>query len=176
DEVEAIILSVNHDEKKVSLGIKQLYEDPWTYIPGRYPEETVLEVRVLGASDVGLYVELERGVEGMIPRTELDDPAQDPENVAKPGDVIKAKIVDVDVADRRITLSLKDAATLEVQDETMRYEATKPEIGAKRAGPTGASGATLGDVLKAKLGSIAPPEGEGDEESGEEEASSGEEE
>jgi small subunit ribosomal protein S1 len=169
DEVEAIILSVNHDEKKVSLGIKQLYEDPWTYIPERYPEGTVLEVRVLGASDMGLYVELERGVEGMIPRSELDDPAQDPESVAKAAEIIKAKIVDTDVSDRQITLSLKNSAGLEVQDETMRFEATKPETEKKAVAGT----ATLGDVLKAKLGSLAssapeaPAEGSEPEESSE---------
>jgi small subunit ribosomal protein S1 len=163
DEVEAIILSVNHDEKKVSLGIKQLYEDPWTYIPERYPEATVLEVRVIGASDMGLYVELERGVEGMIPRTELDDPAQDPESVAKPGEIIKAKIVHVDLADRKITLSLKGSASLELQDENMRFEATKPEATGRAATP-GSGGATLGDLLKAKLGNIAPASEEADAE------------
>jgi small subunit ribosomal protein S1 len=170
DEVEAIILSVNHDEKKVSLGIKQLYEDPWTYIPERYPEGTVLEVRVLGASDMGLYVELERGVEGMIPRSELDDPAQDPESVAKPAEIIKAKIVDTDVADRQITLSLKNSAGLEVQDEAMRFEATKPEAEKRAVAGT----ATLGDVLKAKLGSLAPAASETPAESSEPEESSGE--
>jgi small subunit ribosomal protein S1 len=115
-------------------------------------------VRVIGASDVGLYVELERGVEGMIPRTELDDPAQDPESLAKPGEIIKTKIVEVDAADRKITLSLKGSANLEVKDETMRFEAAKPETPGRKPAPAGSAGATLGDVLKAKLGSIAPPE------------------
>ena len=47
DDVEAIILSINHDEKKVSLGIKQLFDDPWLRIPDEYPAGTVLEVRVI---------------------------------------------------------------------------------------------------------------------------------
>ncbi|MCB9636702.1 MAG: 30S ribosomal protein S1, partial [Sandaracinus sp.] len=64
DEVEAIILSINHEEQKVSLGIKQLYEDPWNYIPDRYPEGTVLEVRVIAVNDYEATVELEQGVEG----------------------------------------------------------------------------------------------------------------
>ena len=76
DEVEAIILSINHDEKKVSLGIKQLYEDPWLRLPDNYPVGTMLEVRVKSIADFGVFVEIERGVEGLVHVSEY------PEDVA----------------------------------------------------------------------------------------------
>ena len=72
DEVEAIILSINHDDRKVSLGIKQLYEDPWSFVPERYPEGTVIEVRSTGADEYGVHVELERFEEYWAPRARPD--------------------------------------------------------------------------------------------------------
>ncbi len=90
DEVEAIILSINHDEKKVSLGIKQLYEDPWTRIPGDYPAGTMLEVRVISIADFGVFVELERGVEGLVPLGELSyDRVDDSRKIVTEGQIVK---------------------------------------------------------------------------------------
>jgi len=110
DEVEAIILSINHDEKKVSLGIKQLYEDPWTRIPADYPAGTILEVRVVSIAEFGVFAELERGIEGLVPLSELSyDRIDDPRQIVKEGQIVKAEIVDVNPSDRRITLSLKKA-------------------------------------------------------------------
>ena len=173
DEVEAIILSINHDEKKVSLGIKQLYEDPWSYIPERYPEGTILEVRVIATNEFGAHVELERGVEGDIPRAEMShDMSVEPGDLVKTGDIIKAQIVRLDHDDRRITLSLKDAGNKEL-DEKMRYAAEKGDGGGKKkVGPSGRPGATLGDVLKDRLAGLAVKseeeggEGEGEPEEG----------
>ena len=158
DEVEAIILSVNHDERKVSLGIKQLYEDPWTFIPKRYPEGTILEVRALTADEYGAHVELERGVEGVIPRAEIStDLSTDPSQVVKVGELLKAQIVRLDSDDRTITLSLRGAEG-QTMDESMRFDpnqaAPTPKI-ERKVGPSGDGGATLGDALKDKLGSIA---------------------
>ena len=160
DEVEAIILSVNHEERKVSLGIKQLMEDPWTYIPERYPEGTVLEVRALAVSEYeGVSVELERGVEGTIPRAEIsDDLSVDPAQVVKPGDILKAQVIRIDQDDRRMTLSLKGADNKEL-DEKMKYVAEKQAAsGQRKVGPSGRPSATLGDLLKGKLGDIASAE------------------
>ena len=94
DEVEAIILSINHDDRKVSLGIKQLYEDPWSFIPKRYPEGTVIEVRATGADEYGIHVEIERGVEGLIPRGEISaDLSQEPTDIVKTGGIVKAQVI-----------------------------------------------------------------------------------
>ncbi len=156
DEVEAIILSINHDEKKVSLGIKQLYEDPWTRIPTDYPEGTVLEVRVVSIAEFGVFVELERGVEGLVPLSELSyDRVDDPRSVVKEGQILKAEIIDLNPSDRRITLSLKKAE-LENLD-ALKFDENRgqrAEPGERRVGPSGGGTATLGDVLKGKLGDL----------------------
>jgi small subunit ribosomal protein S1 len=155
DEVEAIILSINHDEKKVSLGIKQLYEDPWIRIPDQYPTGTVLEVRVISIADFGVFVELERGVEGLIHISELShENVDDPSKVVKEGDIIKAEIIAIDPEERRIALSLKSAAQREETVEALKYVAEANKESAKTAGPSGRAGATLGDLFKDKLAGI----------------------
>ena len=154
DEVEAIILSINHDEKKVSLGIKQLYEDPWTRIPAEYPIGTVLEVRVVSVADFGVFVELERGVEGLVPVSELSyDRIDDAHQVVKEGQIVKAEIIDLDPSDRRISLSLK-RAELETAPALKFDENRGRDLAERRVGPSGGGGATLGDILKDKLGGL----------------------
>ncbi|MDQ3032628.1 MAG: 30S ribosomal protein S1 [Myxococcota bacterium] len=155
DEVEAIILSINHDEKKVSLGIKQLYEDPWTRIPQDYPPGTMLEVRVISIADFGVFVELERGVEGLVPMSELSyDRIDDARKVVQESQIVKAEVIDVNPSDRRITLSLKKME-LAVGAPVMKYgeeRSMEPAVQRPVGGSRGAGGATLGDVLKQKLG------------------------
>ncbi|MBN8615477.1 MAG: 30S ribosomal protein S1 [Deltaproteobacteria bacterium] len=159
DEVEAIILSVNHDDKKVSLGIKQLYEDPWTRIPLDYPQGTMLEVRVISITDFGVFVELERGVEGLVPMSELSyDRIDDARKIVQEGQIVKAEILDVNSGDRRITLSLKK---MEIASggEVLKYgEERSIELATQKPQSSGTTssanrpGAKLGDVLKEKLG------------------------
>ncbi|MBX7194733.1 MAG: 30S ribosomal protein S1 [Sandaracinaceae bacterium] len=155
DEVEAIILSVNHDDKKVSLGIKQLYEDPWTRIPLDYPQGTMLEVRVISITDFGVFVELERGVEGLVPMSELSyDRIDDARKIVQEGQIVKAEILDVNPGDRRITLSLKK---MEIASggEVLKYgEERSIEMATQKPQQSSANrpGAKLGDVLKEKLG------------------------
>ncbi|MAC26519.1 MAG: 30S ribosomal protein S1 [Myxococcales bacterium] len=164
DEVEAIILSINHEEQKVSLGIKQLYEDPWNYIPERYPEGTVLEVRVMTVNEFEAVVELEQGVEGTVPRAEIGmDMSVDPADVVKQGEILKAQVIRLDQEDRRVVLSFKSADNKEL-DEKMKFVAER-QAQAKPTGPSGRPSATLGDLFKDKLGSIKVEEGA--EESGE---------
>jgi small subunit ribosomal protein S1 len=158
DEVEAIILSINHEEKKVSLGIKQLYEDPWSYIPEQYPVGTILEVRVMSVTDYGAFVEIERGVEGLVPRSEISHEfVEDPSKLVALGDVRKAEIINIDSQERKITLSLKDVENRELDQEAMKFQKEARETEGRKVGPSGRAGATLGDVLKQKLGSVLPP-------------------
>ncbi|MDD9940811.1 MAG: 30S ribosomal protein S1 [Myxococcales bacterium] len=154
DEVEAIILSVNHAEKKVSLGIKQLYEDPWLRLPENYPVGTVLEVRVKSVAEFGVFVEIERGVEGLVHVSEMPEEwAHDPTATVKEGAIVKAEIISLDPEERRIALSLKSATEREEDVEAMKFmeKARGAEGEARSVGPSGPSGATLGDVLKGKL-------------------------
>jgi small subunit ribosomal protein S1 len=169
DEVEAIILSINHEERKVSLGIKQLYEDPWSFVPERYPEGTVLEVRAIGADDYGIHVELERGVEGVIPRGEISsDLSQEPTEVVSVGHIVKAQIIRLDGEDRTITLSLRAAEGQDAQD-IQRPAAGTPARIPRKVGPTGGSAKTtlgdaLGAALKDKFGAFASAAPQAEEE------------
>ncbi|MEY4581382.1 MAG: hypothetical protein RL701_6085 [Pseudomonadota bacterium] len=154
DEVEAIILSINHAEKKVSLGIKQLFEDPWLRLPENYPVGTILEVRVKSVAEFGIFVEIERGVEGLIHVSELPmEYSAESGNQLKEGDIVKAEIISMDPNERRIALSLRRVNEREEDIEALKFmEKTREEGGTRKAvGPSGSSGATLGDVLKGKL-------------------------
>jgi len=156
DEVEAIILSINHDDKKVSLGIKQLYEDPWLRIPDQYPVGTILEVRVTGVADYGAFAEIERGVDGFIPRSHLGKEfVEDATKLVKEGQIAKAEVISIDAQERKITLSMRDVADKELDSEAMKYQSDQRNKDEKAVGPSGRAGATLGDVLKDKLGTIA---------------------
>ncbi|MFI5305737.1 MAG: 30S ribosomal protein S1 [Polyangiales bacterium] len=155
DEVEAIILSINHAEKKVSLGIKQLYEDPWLRLPDNYPVATVLEVRVKSIAEFGVFVEIERGVEGLVHVSEYPESWNgDAASHVKDGDIVKAEIISMDPEERRIALSFRRAFEREETAEALKFmERARGDKGGGRAvGPSGSAGATLGDVLKQKLG------------------------
>src|SRR5687768_5347843 len=100
DDVEAIILSINHDEKKVSLGVKQLWDDPWPTLLDKYKPGVVVEsAQVLSLAEYGAFVRLAEGIEGLIPTNEM--PAS---LTLQPGDKVKAEIQNVDSMDRRLTL------------------------------------------------------------------------
>jgi small subunit ribosomal protein S1 len=153
DEVEAIILSINHQEKKVSLGIKQLYEDPWLHLPMNYPIGTVLEVRLKSVAEFGTFVEIERGVEGLVHISEYPDEWQGDSSRIKIGEIVKAEIISMDPEERRIALSFKRAFDREESAEALKFMERAREGGTpgKAVGPSGGGGATLGDVLKDKL-------------------------
>jgi small subunit ribosomal protein S1 len=148
DDVEALILSINHDEKKVSLGVKQLWDDPWNDVVEKYRPGTVVEdVTVLSVAEFGAFVRIVEGVEGLIPSNEI--PAGTELNK---GDKVKAEIANLDSLDRRLTLTMRAPGE---SPEAEQVQALKRERSGK--------GATLGDVLKEKLESIkktpsqAPP-------------------
>jgi len=152
-EVESIILSINHAEKKVSLGIKQLYEDPWLRLPDNYPVGTVLEVRTKSIADFGVFVEIERGVEGLVHVSEYPESWHgDAASHVKDGDIVKAEIISMDADERRIALSFKRAFEREETAEALKFMERAREKGGRAVGPSGSAGATLGDVLKQKLG------------------------
>jgi small subunit ribosomal protein S1 len=137
DEVEAIILSINHDDKKVSLGVKQLYDDPWGEILEKYKPGTVVnEVTVLNSADYGVFVRIKEGIEAIVPSNEIPAGVE-----PKPGDKMRAEVSNVDVMDRRLTMSMRDVGATPAAEQ---LEVMKRESSGK--------GATLGDLFKDKLG------------------------
>jgi small subunit ribosomal protein S1 len=154
DDVEAIILSINHDEKKVSLGVKQLWDDPWGIVLESYRPGTVVEgVTVLSTTDFGVFVRISEGIEALIPSNEIP-----PGSELKVGETLKAEIMNVDSMDRRITMSLRNVGG---SDQAEQVQALNRE---KQAGRP----ATLGDLLREKLGeklsSIVPQVTKSDDE------------
>ena len=111
DEVEAVVLNIDTaegDKPKISLGIKQLIGDPWDRIPYEYPVGKVVNAKVLKVLDFGAFVELEKGIEGLVHVSEIaDSRVEDPREVLKPGDDVKAEIISIDQAERKIGLSRK---------------------------------------------------------------------
>src|SRR5205807_684925 len=77
DDVEAIILSINHDEKKVSLGIKQLFDDPWPSIFTEFPPGRQVDAKVISIVDYGIFVRVRDGVEGHVPQNETVEPKEE---------------------------------------------------------------------------------------------------
>jgi ribosomal protein S1 len=115
----------------------------------------MLEVRVISITDFGVFVELERGVEGLVPMSELSyDRIDDARKVVQDGQIVRAEIIDVNPADRRLTLSLKKME-LDANAPVIKFgeERTPEERAAQRpVAPARTGGAKLGDVLKEKLG------------------------
>ncbi len=114
-EVTGIVLSVDKENAKFCIGIKQLEEDPWKRIEERLPVGTVVEATVVRVTDFGAFVELETGIEGLIHISELsEERVEKPEDVIKKGDVTKAMVISVDKEAKKIALSIKSAGNAEV--------------------------------------------------------------
>ncbi len=108
-EVEAIVLNVDQENERFSLGIKQLEEDPWESIPKRYKAGTVVTGVVTNVTDFGVFLEIEEGVEGLIHISELSkEKINRPEEVVKIGDTISAVVLKVNKKERKIGLSIKE--------------------------------------------------------------------
>ena len=144
DEVEAVVLNIEFDgeKPKVSLGIKQLVPDPWDRIPYDYPAGKIVDCKIIKVLDFGAFVEIEKGVEGLIHVSEFsDERVEDPKSFVKPGQSLKAEIISVDGAERKIGLSFRGAARAEEVADAQGFTA---------GGPT----ATLGDVMREKLAGL----------------------
>ncbi|WP_428264528.1 30S ribosomal protein S1 [Haliangium sp.] len=144
EEVEAVLLNIDTadgDKPKISLGIKQLVPDPWDRIPYDYPPGKIVDAKVLKVLDFGAFVEIEKGIEGLVHVSEIsDEHVSDPRAVLSPDQDVKVQILSVDAAERKIGLSIKNANRAAEMAEAQGY--SSPSAGT----------ATLGDVMRAKLG------------------------
>ena len=122
DDVEAVVLGIDVDNERISLGIKQLTEDPWSQVPRRYPVGTRVKGAVTSLTDFGAFVELEEGVEGLIHVSQLSNERVDkPSSLFKLGDVVEAEVTNVDSREKRIGLSIKALRKSEERDEMDAY-------------------------------------------------------
>ena len=140
-EVQAIVLNIDKDNERFSLGIKQLESDPWESIPQRYPISSVVSGPITNVTDFGLFVELEEGIEGLVHVSEISkEKIKSPVGQFKPGDKITAKVINISPKDRKIGLSVKK---VEEQDERSNYD--------EYMNTSKAATSNLGELLKEEL-------------------------
>ena len=109
DEVETVVLSVNPSDRRISLGMKQLLENPWENLSERYPTGAVVEGRVRNLTDFGAFVEIEDGIDGLVHVSNLSwtKRVKHPSEVIKKGEKVKAVVLGVEPQNRRLSLGIK---------------------------------------------------------------------
>ena len=112
-EVEAKVLKFDQDKNRVSLGVKQLGEDPWVGLARRYPKGTRLFGKVTNLTDYGAFVEVETGIEGLVHVSEMDwtNKNVDPRKVVSLGEEVEVAVLEIDEDRRRISLGMKQTRT-----------------------------------------------------------------
>lgn len=124
DELEVKILKFDRDKNRVSLGLKQLGEDPWENIARRYPATTRLFGRITNITDYGCFVEIEEGVEGLVHMSEMDWTNKNihPSKVVKSGDEVEVVVLEIDEERRRISLGIKQCKPNPWQDFSEKHQ------------------------------------------------------
>jgi small subunit ribosomal protein S1 len=146
DKVRAVVLGVDIENERFSLGLKQLESDPWANIEDKYKIGNQYDVKVVKLADFGVFVELESDIEGLIHISELSTKrVEKPEDVVKVGDVLRAEIITIDRDSRKIGLSAKLVKLRESKADVEDY--------VKKATATSKTslGDLFGDTLKASL-------------------------
>jgi len=142
DTVEAVVLKIDKENEKFSLGIKQLQPNPWDEILKKYPVGSEVTGTVSSLADFGAFVKLEEGIEGLIYSSELStERVEKPEDVVQPGQTLTALITRVDPVEQKISLSIR-ALTDREQREALKRVAQQ-----QAASQT----TTLGDLLAGRL-------------------------
>ncbi len=140
DDVKAMVLNIDADNERFSLGVKQLEADPWTWIPTKYPRGSKLKGKIVKLADFGDFIEIEPGIEGLVHISEIsEDRIDDPGDVLKEGEEIEAVVINVDPIERKMGLSIR-AIDAGMGEDYAEYMA--PASGTARLGDI------LGDKFK----------------------------
>ncbi|WP_107692275.1 30S ribosomal protein S1 [Nitrosospira sp. Nsp2] len=124
DEVTAKVLKFDQEKNRVSLGMKQLSEDPWVGLSRRYPQHTRLFGKVSNLTDYGAFVEIEQGIEGLVHVSEMDWTNKNvyPSKVVQLGDEVEVMILEIDEERRRISLGMKQCKVNPWEDFAMNHQ------------------------------------------------------
>ena len=124
DEVEAKILKFDQEKNRVSLGMKQLGDDPWTGLSRRYPQSTRLFGKVTNLTDYGAFIEIEAGIEGLVHVSEMDWTNKNvhPAKVVSLGDEVEVMILEIDEERRRISLGMKQCMANPWEEFSMSHK------------------------------------------------------
>jgi len=149
DEVEAVVLKIDKENEKFSLGIKQLETNPWEEILKKYPAGDEVTGEVTKVADFGAFVKLEEGIEGLIYSSELStERVEKPEDVVKPGQSVTALITKVDPVEQKISLSIRALTDREQRQALKKLASQQSE----------SQTTTFGDLLASKLAQKASEE------------------
>jgi len=140
--VQAVVLNIDKENERFSLGIKQIHEDPWETIPDRYPPGAKVQGKVTSVTDFGVFLEIEEGIEGMIHVSELSkDRVNSPADFTKEGEELTAMVLKVNKKDKKIALSVKSLERTGDYDQVRGYMHSQEVVASN-----------LGDLLKENLG------------------------
>jgi len=136
DELEAMVLKVDTESEKFSLGLKQLQPNPWDEVPRKYPVGSKIKGKVTSIADFGVFVEVEEGIEGLVYASEVGRNVENISDVVKVGDEVEALVVRVDAAEQKIALSMR---AIQEREERAAIKRVAAQSGTQKA--------TLGDLL-----------------------------
>ncbi|MBN2434525.1 MAG: S1 RNA-binding domain-containing protein [Spirochaetes bacterium] len=140
DTVSCKILSVNVDEMKIAAGIKQLERSPWEAVKEKFPPRSIVQGKITSVKSFGVFVKLDENVEGMIHISEVSkNKVDDLSELFKEGDTVEAVVLDVDIAKKKISLSIKN----------IEMQAEKEEL-SKILNAQSSNTASIGDLIKLK--------------------------
>ncbi len=150
DTVKAVVLNIDRENERFSLGLKQLTPDPWEAIPVKYAPGTIVRGKATSVTDFGVFLEIEEGIEGLIHVSELSqEKVESPKDVAKVGDEFEAAVLNVDTVDRKIALSVKQLThhkeKAEVQEFLGAQKKATSNLGALLQGAMDRSGEESGN-------------------------------
>ncbi len=142
DTVKAVVLNIDRENERFSLGLKQLTPDPWEAIPVKYAPGTIVRGKATSVTDFGVFLEIEEGIEGLIHVSELSQEKVDsPKDVANVGDEFEAVVLNVDTVDRKIALSVKQLTQHKEKAEVQEF------LGAQKQATS-----NFGALLKGAMG------------------------
>ena len=138
DTIQAVVLKIDRENERFSLGVKQLEPDPWQAAVEKYPVGSIVEGRITNVTEFGIFVEIEEGIEGLVHVSEISaDKVDTPVGMYKVGDEIKTRVINVSAKDRKIGLSIKA-----LDDDETDYS----KYAAREEAPT-----TIGGLIKEEL-------------------------
>jgi small subunit ribosomal protein S1 len=124
DEVEAIVSELDMDQRRISLSLRQTERNPWEELADTHPEGTVIEGKVRNLTEFGAFVEITDGIDGLIHVSDMSwtKRVKHPSEVLKKGDVVKARITNIDVENQRVSLSIKEFMPNEWDDFSRKHK------------------------------------------------------
>jgi len=124
--IEAVVLEIDPENRRIALGYKQLEEDPWPELSKKYSDHAETEGKIIHMTDRGVIVELPDGVEGFVPVTQLGKRVDRPQDAFNEGDILPLKVIEFEPEDRRIVLSVNAYFESRDQQDLERYLAAHP--------------------------------------------------